>query len=157
MTALTLSTKNIISLTKLEVSLRREYGLKFNLSQEESLFNLLKIAAESSNPVIEQAYHQFYQGLPEEEKHKLTYHGITLKPHQQQDETSGTLKSKDQLPEGVVKMVYRGNVVYKKNGQIIQNPFEESGNNQAKHAKRKPKTAEAFSSTNRVDNAKNKT
>jgi|GEM_PF-5657904 len=161
MSALILSTENIILLSKLELSVRREYGCRFNLSEHASLFALLKLATESSNLAIKLAYIQFYESLPIEEKNKLIFRGIASeekKPDTEQsgqiyrgiktnpipqptkiDETPDATTASEEListeplnnpntrllPEGVAKITYRGNVVYKKDGHIIANTLDQ--------------------------------
>jgi len=161
MSALILTTENIIFLSKLELSVRREYGCRFNLSEHTSLFALLKLATESSNLAIKLAYIQFYESLPIDEKNKLIFRGIASeekKPNTEQsgqvyrgiktnpipqpekiDETPDMATASEkpistdplnnpntrQLPEGVAKITYRGNVVYKKDGFIIANTLDQ--------------------------------
>lgn len=153
MNKLTLATPNIIALTKLEVAMRREYGIKFNLAHEDSLFKLLKLAAESSNPTILEAYRNFYDKLAEEEKKKL--HTISIAPRSTQTQSISTSSEKthSSLPEGVIKIVYRGSVIYKKDGRIIQDLFEKSANKPSNHAKRKPRKTDHFSVNGKVDKA----
>lgn len=160
MPGLNLKTANIISLTKLEIAVRREYACRFNLADDPSLFTLLKLASESSNSKIKMAYFQFFEGLPREEKDKIlsqsnsepivqqtsnqtthTYRGVTSHQTAQSHENkfSGNDRTTPQshaefqqeinkknkvLPDGVTKITYRGNVVYKKDGEIIENPFD---------------------------------
>ena len=176
MPGLNLKTANIISLTKLELAVRREYACRFNLADDASLFTLLKLASESSNSKIKMAYFQFFEGLPKEEKNKLLiHHGSESKAHQAHNQTTHTyrgvtsqkpaqnLESKyngsdstsplpqsepplkiinenTALPDGVTKIVYRGSVIYKKDGKIIENPFDQlletSSDNSGRMAKR---------------------
>ena len=154
MSALVLDNKNIILLGKLEMEVRRESGCRFNLSDELSLTALLRSAAESSNVSIKLAFIKFYESLTSEEKNKLVALGITKIEKQDQRTYRGVkigsnrrarketpsaddipeeiasahaldLTRSKELPKGVVRIVYRGSVVYKKDGVIIKNPLEE--------------------------------
>jgi len=78
MSSLSLSTDNIISLTKLESAVRREYGQRHTLAEESSLLQLLKLAAESTNQTIQLAFFQFLEGLNQQEKDKLIYRGVAV-------------------------------------------------------------------------------
>lgn len=137
MSSLALSTDNIISLTKLESAVRREYGQRYALSEERSMLSLLKLAGESSNQTIMLAFFQFLEGLSDTEKEKLIYRGVPIRAEVMADSApaptvstpmasakssnfaSSSHSELKALPEGVKKVVYRGQVIYKKNGKVI--------------------------------------
>lgn len=100
---LTLSTSNIILLTKLEAAVRREYGQRFVLSNDSSLWNLLKLAAESTNQAIQLAFFQFLECLDPAEKEKLIYRGIVCRSIEKDSEPSRSFAPS--------KVIYRGQEV----------------------------------------------
>ncbi len=138
MATITLSTGSIISLAKLENAVRAEYGKRFNLSDDKSQFNLIKLAGESSNRLIIDAFLRFFDGLPKEDKDTLIYRGVAYNPDCKKqgalvDESTLNTGEVDcqhetgNLPPGVKKITYRGNVTYKKDGVTISNPWGKDG------------------------------
>ena len=124
MIAIAFSTENIISLTRLEMTVRKEYGQRFNLSDTNSLLGLLKLAAESSIMAVKIAFYQFIEGLKEEDKQQLIYRGVAVDKEALSQQTApAKTNTDDKLPEGVIKLVYRGKTIYKKNGVVITDPF----------------------------------
>lgn len=105
MNSLTLSTDNIISLTKLAAAVRKEYGQRFVLSEENSLWNLLKLAAESGNQVIKLAFSQFYEGLDSEQQQNLVYRGVKI------GESAAELDIPPVGAKTTKTIVYRGQVI----------------------------------------------
>ncbi|MEY8204866.1 MAG: hypothetical protein RPR40_07290 [Bermanella sp.] len=131
MATITLSTVNIISLTKLENSVRNEYGQRYNLSDPVSQFNLIKLAGESSNKLIKAAFLRFFDGLSNADRDQLIYRGVAY-THQEnalvnkKQASSAAQPDGTDLPPGVKKIVYRGTVTYKKDGVTIRNPYADT-------------------------------
>ncbi len=127
MVSIEFTTENIISLTRLEMTVRKEYGQRFNLSDSSSLLGLLKLAAESSAHTVKQAFQHFIDGLHEDGKQQLVYRGVVInKDNVVSQITKPTKPSSNGLPEGVIKVVYRGQTIYKKNDVVIDDPFSET-------------------------------
>ncbi len=99
MSILSLTNDNILHLSKLENLVRKEYGVRFSLSEETSMLSLLNLAAESYNKTIKQALEHFINGLNEEQRRKLIYRGV---------EVTGDLKLDEKFVAQVSKKVYRG-------------------------------------------------
>ncbi|GAB2189519.1 hypothetical protein MAH1_11270 [Sessilibacter sp. MAH1] len=103
MTALTFSTSNIIALHQLELQIRRETGVKHNLSNEASLLDLVRLASASTNRAVANAFKNFEIGLDESVKKQLIYRGvISSREHSQ-----ALAKSQDTTKP----KIYRGNII----------------------------------------------
>lgn len=123
MTTLSFSNASLIALNKLESQMRREIGIRHNLSQESSLFELIQLASNSDNSKIRNAFQFFERSLDKDQKKALTYRGVNFdKVNEVSEKTSSSkprvyrgvlIEPKKESSEEVVKkgIVYRGQKV----------------------------------------------
>ncbi|GAA6167235.1 DUF4278 domain-containing protein [Sessilibacter corallicola] len=76
MTVLSFSNTSLIALNQLESQMRREFGVRHNLSQDASLFELIQMASTSRNSKIRKAFKFFESSLDLDQKKALTYRGV---------------------------------------------------------------------------------
>lgn len=75
---ISLTNQGLIALSRLEGSVRRQYGKRHHLSDQNSLLSLLKLAANSEHETIQAALSRFVAGLPERDQRQLEAAGLQL-------------------------------------------------------------------------------
>ena len=78
MSAIPFTNENIRALSKLEMSIRRESGMRHTMSQEQSLLQLIKLASISQSIEVQAVFFEFVQGLNKEQKSQLVYRGVSF-------------------------------------------------------------------------------
>ncbi len=108
MTILSFSNTSLIALNQLESQMRREVGVRHNLSQESSLYELIQHASTSENSKIRKAFKFFESSLDSEQKKALTYRGVNFDKASQPVDPSHSNQPK----------VYRGVVSQQDNDKL---------------------------------------
>lgn len=107
------------------MAVRREYGQRFFLSDENSLWNLLKLSSESSNRTIITAFLQFLNGLDQIQKEQLAYRGVAvIKESNINDSLDGHSLHNDKSPVINTTDKVQGQKIYR--GQVVGNTKEET-------------------------------
>jgi hypothetical protein len=109
MTILSFSNASLIALNQLESQMRREIGVRHNLSQDSSLYELIQLASSSENSKIRKAFKFFESSLDIEQKKALTYRGVNFDK-----------ASKENVPASSQPTVYRGVVTQKSQNNAEQ-------------------------------------
>ncbi len=128
-----LDSNSIRKMTKLKQLFHKKLGKRFSLAETDSLRAMLELAAMSTDDEIQAAFLVAFESLDEKDQaliHTNVHNKATpdiAAPAPVEQVSTPTQHQPGELPEGVTKVTYRGQVVYKKDGEVIDNPFGEEG------------------------------